>query len=93
MRHYIFICRKSCTQKTACVVTSGYLIGFLIMLLFVCFICLRITEQNKHIIVAAIQNTVYIDIFSIGPVEHNPICCKIQQQNLQHMASRYTKQK
>ena len=40
------------------------------MLLVVCFICLRIIEQNTHIIAAAIQNTVYIDIFSIGPVEH-----------------------
>ena len=43
------------------------------MLLFVYFICLRITEQNTHIIAAAIQNTVYIDIFSIGPVEHKVI--------------------
>lgn len=41
--------------------------------LFICFICLRITEQNTHIIAAAIQNAVYIDIFSIGPVEHKVV--------------------
>ena len=43
------------------------------MLLFVCFIWLRITEQNTHIIAAAIQNTVYINIFSISPVKHKVI--------------------
>ena len=34
------------------------------------FICLHITKQNAHIITAAIQNTVYIDIFFINSVKY-----------------------
>lgn len=43
------------------------------ILLFVCFICLCITKQNTHIITAAVQNTVYINIFSINPIEYKVV--------------------
>ena len=44
-----------------------------LMRLIIGFICLRITEQNAHIIAAAIQNTVNIDIFSISPIKYKVI--------------------
>ncbi len=44
-----------------------------LMLLFMCFIRLCVARQNTHIIAAAIQNTVDINIFSRNPVEYKVV--------------------